>query len=187
MTSTASYAIDAGGEILWTDEGFAALAQRHGHPELAEAAVGRPLAAFVAGERPKQLLQDLIERAHTTHGPLELRYRCDAPEMRRFALLRLEAQPDGGVVFTTWFEAVEQRPYQPLLDQRLSRGDEVVQLCAWCNRFDVGGWREVEDAASEIALTNLPRVEHSVCDICQLLLTTRPAGGSTRSGPHDLP
>jgi hypothetical protein len=185
VTTTASYAIDAGGTILWTDEGFAELARTHGRPDLAAGAVGRPLADFVAGDRPRALQESLIERARTGAEPLELRYRCDSPEMRRFAVLRIEAQPDGVVVFSTWFESVEERPHLPLLDDRLARGDGVVQLCAWCNRVDVGGWREAEDAVQEMTLGDLPRVEHSVCEICELLLASRPAGGRKSSDPHD--
>ena len=183
MTSTASYAIDAAGAIVWIDVGFAELARSHGEPGLPSAAPGRPLADFVAGERPKQLQASLVERARRAGAPVELEYRCDGPETRRFAVLRIEPQDDGGVVFTTWFDAIEERPHLPLLDYRLRRGDDVVQLCAWCNRLDVDGWREAEEAVASIALSDLPRVEHSVCDVCQLLLTTRPGAGPRWSGP----
>lgn len=176
VTSTASYAIDAERTIRWTDNGFGALARDHGCPELADGIAGQPLGGFVAGDRPRDLLASIIERASTARAPLELRYRCDGPEARRFAVLRVAAQPDGGTVFTTWFEAVEQRPHQPLLDYSLPRGDGVVRLCAWCNRVDAGGWREIEDVTRQSVPDDLPRVEHSVCEICELLLTTRPAG-----------
>ena len=98
-------------------------------------------------------------------------------------------RPDGGVVFTTWFEAVEEREYQPLLDYDRPRGEAKVRLCAWCNRFDAGGWREAEDAAAHVAQAdgNPPAVEHGLCEICELLLTTRPGAGPTRSGPSGLP
>lgn len=187
VPSPASYAIDSAGTILWADDGFAELARSHGQTDLADTAVGRPLTSFIAGDRPRQLQGRLVERARRSDGPLELRYRCDAPALRRHAVLRVEAQPEGGVVFTTWFDGVETCPHQPLLDPRLRRGDDVVRLCAWCNRFEIGGWREVEEAAGDLALTDLPRVEHDVCAICEMLLATRPAGGPTRSGPHDLP
>ena len=186
--TTAAYAIDADDRIVWTDLGFSRLAVEHGQRQLADGAlIGRPLSDFVAGERPRALQEALIERARAMNRPLELRYRCDAPEIRRHAILRLEAQEDGGVVFTTWFESIEGRPYQPLLDYNRPRaGDDVVQLCAWCNRVDLGGWREADDdMATRLASATAepPRVEHTVCEICELLLPTRPAGGPTRSGP----
>jgi hypothetical protein len=179
VNAHATYAIDAGGTIVAVDDAFRALADEHGQPDLCDFAVGRPLTEFVAGSRPRALQASLIERAHRSARALDLRYRCDAPEERRFAVLRIEPRPDGGTVFTTWFESVEERERQPLLDYDLPRADRQVWLCAWCNRFDVGGWREAEDAQErlESALGPLPRVEHSVCDICELLLTQRPGGG----------
>ena len=180
MPLIASYAVDADDHILWTDEGFALLAQDHGRPELAQTAIGRPLAAFVAGDRPRALQAALINRARASAPePIELRYRCDSPEMRRYAVLEIAARANGTVVFRTWFESVEPREYQALLDYDRPRGEKTVELCAWCNRFDVGGWREAEDAEQRLAseLAPLPRVEHSVCDICELLLTQPPGDG----------
>lgn len=175
--ATATYTIDADGTIVSIDDAFRALAREHGQPHLAEDVVGRPLTAFVAGARPRALQTALIERAHRSGRTLELRYRCDAPEMRRFAVLEITPAPDGSTVFKTWFESVEERPAQRLLDYAQPRSDRVVWLCAWCNRFDVGGWREVEDASERLATaTALPHVEHSVCDICELLLTQSPGG-----------
>jgi hypothetical protein len=173
--ATATYTTDADGTIVSVDDGFRALAREHGHDHLCDVVVGRALTDFVAGARPRALQTALVERAHRSGRALELRYRCDAPEMRRFAVLEITPQADGTTVFTTWFDSVEERPAQRLLDYAQPRGERVVSLCAWCNRFDVGGWREVEDAAERLAsATELPHVEHSVCDICELLLTQRP-------------
>jgi hypothetical protein len=187
---TASYTIDPADRIVRTDAGFAALAREHGRAGLADGALGRPLLDFVAGERPRALQQALIARARAAAAdPLELRYRCDAPEMRRFGVLRLHAEPDGSVVFTTWFEAVEEREYQPLLDYGRPRGDGTVKLCAWCNRLDTGGgWREAEEAAQAIAHADgrPPAVEHGLCEICEVLLS-RPGAGPTRSAPFGRP
>jgi hypothetical protein len=173
VSATASYAIDPRGVILWTDEGFARLAAEYGVPDLAHTAAGRPLGEFVAGERPRALQDALLERARRADQRLELRYRCDAPEMRRFAVLEIAPEPDGGAVFTTWFESTEERPHLPLIDTRLARDGGAVRLCAWCNRIDVDGWREAEEAAQHVPLSPLPRVEHDVCDVCEMLLTPR--------------
>jgi hypothetical protein len=187
----ASYAIDAGDRIVWTDEGFTALATEHGQAELVKHAVGRPLIDFVAGERPRALQRALIARARATpsKAPLELRYRCDSPEMRRFAVLQMAGQPDGGVVFTTWFEATEDRAYQPLLDRRADHGAQTVELCAWCNRVKTtDGWHEVEDVQPVAAAdARPPAVEDGLCEICELLLTTRPGAGPRWSGPYGRP
>lgn len=191
VSASAAYAIDRDGVISWTDEGFADLAREHGQSPLADAGrvVGRPLLDFVAGERPRALQRSLIERARAAQEPLALRYRCDSPAMRRHAVLELLPQPFGALVIRTWFESVEGRPYLSLLDYERPRGDGEVRLCAWCNRVDAGGWREAdEDALGSVATgANPPRIDHSVCEICELLLTTRPAALPTRSDPSGPP
>jgi hypothetical protein len=178
-SARAEYAIDSTGRIVSVDEGFRALAQRHGQPRLPDTAVGRPLLDFVAGTRPRALQSALIARARRDRRPLEVRYRCDSPDERRYAVLVMDPEREpGGIVFRTWFEAIESRDHQPLLDLSQPRGDRVVWLCAWCNRVDARGWREVEHVAARLPRTKcpLPRVEHSVCDVCELLLTKqRPA------------
>jgi hypothetical protein len=187
MTLIASYAIDAGDRIVWTDEGFTTLAAQHGLADLPRDAIGRPLIEFVAGERPRSLQRALIARARATpsKAPLELRYRCDSPQMRRFAVLQMAGRPDGGVVFTTWFEATEDRPYQPLLERKPRQGSQTVELCAWCNRVKTSdGWHEVEDVPVD---AHPPAVEDGLCEICELLLTTRPGAGPRWSGPSGHP
>ena len=189
MSQTASYAIDSEDRIAWTDDGFATLAEGYGRPELGTTAVGRPLLGFVAGERPRELQNVLIGRARAgaSGDSLMLRYRCDAPEMRRFAVLELVARPDDSVVFTTWFEATEGRPYQPLLDSHAAHDATAsVRFCAWCNRIDPGdGWREAEELEQRASAT--AALDHTVCEICELLLTSRPGAGPTRSGPSGRP
>jgi hypothetical protein len=174
----AEYTIDSNGTIVAVDDGFRVLARHHGQPQLPDVAVGRRLLDFVAGTRPRALQSALIARVHRERRPLEVRYRCDSPDERRFGVLVIDPaeEPPGGTVFRTWFERIEPRDHQSLLDLSLPRGERVVWLCVWCNRIDVRGWREVEEAAARLAGTNgpLPRVEHSVCDVCELLLTKQP-------------
>jgi hypothetical protein len=179
-TSTAAYAIDAEGRVVWVDDGFTQLAAEHGQPGLAERVLGRPLVDHVAGERPRALYRALIDRVKRAVEPIELRYRCDSADERRFGVLRLVQGDDGGILFETWFESIEPRPHQPLLDYELERDDRIVWLCAWCNRLDASGWCEVEDAQERLAKApeTLPRVQHSVCDICELLLTSRAPGAA---------
>jgi hypothetical protein len=168
----AAWAIAPDDTIAWVDSGFDELAAGYGLPGLPDEAVGRPLLDFVTGERPRELQRHLIARARRSPEPIRSQYRCDAPEMRRFGLLELDAQPGGGVIFTSVFTELEARPAQALLDPAFPRDDRHVRECAWCNRFDVGGWCEVEEAAGRYdgAVATLPRVDHALCDICEMLL-----------------
>jgi hypothetical protein len=169
----AAWAIAPDDTIAWVDAGFHDLAGYHGVPELGERAVGRPLIEFVAGERPRELQLDLLARARRSDEPLLLRYRCDSPGERRFGVLELAGQPGGGVVMRSSFTERETRPPELLLDPAAPRDGASVRECAWCNRFDVDGWRDAEEAARRVASGPLPPVEWSICEICEMLLRTR--------------
>jgi hypothetical protein len=177
--SKASWAVAPDDTIAWVDHGFDELAIEHGVPELTESAIGRPLLDFVAGDGPRELQDHLLRRARRSEDPIQFLYRCDAPGVRRMGRMELAAQPGGGVIFTSVFDEVEQRtPPIALLDPDAPRspdGGAAVRECAWCNRFDVGGWREADDAMARLANEPLPHVEHSVCDVCRMLLTGKPA------------
>jgi hypothetical protein len=170
----ATWAVAPDNTIAWVDHGFHQLAGYHGVPDLGERAVGRPLTAFVAGERPRQLQEELLARARHSEEPLRLRYRCDAPHERRFGMLELAGQPGGGVLLRTSFTECEMRPPAALLDFAAPRAGGSVRECAWCNRFDIDGWHDAEEAARRLNGGALPPVEWSVCEICSMLLTGRP-------------
>jgi hypothetical protein len=169
----ATWAVAPDDTVAWVDAGFHELAEYHGVPDLGERAVGRPLNDFVAGDEPQALQVALLTRARAADEPLRLRYRCDSPGERRFGLLELTGQPGGGVVLRTSFTEREPREPELLLDPAAPRAGAPVRECAWCNRFDVDGWRDAEEAAARVANGALPPVEWSVCDICAMLLTRR--------------
>jgi hypothetical protein len=170
----ASWAIAPDDTIAWVDAGFNELATYHGVPGLGERAVGRPLIDFVAGRKPQELQVALLSRARRAEEPLRLSYRCDSPCERRVGILELEGQPGGGVVMRSTFTERQPRSPEPLLDPSVPRHGASVRECAWCNRFDVDGWRDAEEAARRVASGPLPPIEWSVCEICSMLLLERP-------------
>ena len=62
----------------------------------------------------------------------------------------------------------------PLLDPEAPRGEEVLPMCGWCDRFEVEGeWVEVEEAARRLRLfarPDLPALSHGICAECSELL-----------------
>jgi hypothetical protein len=63
---------------------------------------------------------------------------------------------------------------QPLLDPEVPRSEEMVEMCGWCDRFEVDGeWVEVEEAAKRLQLFNrptLPALSHGICPDCNAML-----------------
>ncbi len=90
--------------------------------------------------------------------------------------IRIVARPGGRVVlFSARMRSEEARDLpQLLLDPAMPRSDEVLEMCGWCDRFEVDGeWVEVEEAARRLELFNrseLPALSHGICPDCNEML-----------------
>ena len=53
--------------------------------------------------------------------------------------------------------------------------NELLRVCGWCNKVNVGGaWEEIEQAIVSLRLFELPllpSMTHGICDPCHLKLT----------------
>jgi hypothetical protein len=118
----------------------------------------------------------LVRRIRDGVGDVELPFRCDGPEVRREMKIRIVARPGGRVVlFSARMRSEEARDLpQLLLDPETPRSDEVLEMCGWCDRFEVDGeWVEVEEAARRLELFNrseLPALSHGICPTCNEML-----------------
>jgi hypothetical protein len=149
MTAQAlSYAIDEHDHLIRVDEGYYRFAEENGWPD-AGSSLGRSLWDYVAGRELVNLQRLLVRRVRDEVGDVELPFRCDAPDVRR---------------------DLPQR----LLDPATPRSDEMLEMCSWCDRFEVDGeWVEVEEAARRLELFNrpeLPALSHGVCPDCNEML-----------------
>ena len=131
---------------------------------------------FVAGPELEKLQRMLLRRVRGELRSVDLPFRCDGPEVRREMDIRIAAQSSGRfVVFSARLRAEERRDeFQPLLASEAPRGEEVLTMCGWCDRFLVGEeWVEVEQAAARLGLFRLPQlpsISHGVCPDCTELL-----------------
>ncbi len=175
MTQTLSYAIDEHDHLIRVDQGYYRFAEENGWAD-AGSSLGRLLWDYVAGRELVKLQRLLVRRVRDGVGDVELPFRCDAPAVRREMDMRIVARPAGRVVlFSARLRAEEKRDVpQPLLDAAAPRSLEVVEMCGWCDRFEVGGeWVEVEEAARRLRLFNrseLPALSHGVCPDCNAML-----------------
>ncbi len=170
-----SYAIDEQDHLVKVDAGYYSFAEKNGWAE-AGASLGRSLWDYVAGHEMKKLQRMLVRRIRDEVGDVELPFRCDGPGVRREMNIRIVARPPGrAVLFSAKVRAEEQREEpQPLLDPEVPRGKGEVEMCGWCDRFEVEGeWVEVEEAARLLELFNrpeLPALNHGVCPDCSKML-----------------
>jgi len=174
-TETLSYAIDEQDRLIKVDQGYYRFAEENGWRE-AGTSLGRSLWDYVSGHEMKKLQRLLVRRIRDEVGDVELPFRCDGPGVRREMNIRIVARPGGRVVlFSARLRSEEEREApQPLLDPEAPRGDDMLEMCGWCDRFEVDGeWVEVEEAARRLELFNrpeLPAVSHGICPDCNEML-----------------
>jgi len=170
-----SYAIDEHDHLVKVDEGYYGFAEENGWDE-AGASLGRSLWDYVAGDEMKTLQRMLVRRLRDEAGEVELPFRCDGPGVRRRMQIRIVAGRGGrAVLFSARLRSEDEREEpMPLLDPEAPRGEELLAMCGWCDRFEVGGeWVEVEEAARRLELFDrpeLPALSHGVCPQCNELL-----------------
>jgi hypothetical protein len=169
---TLSYAIDDEDRLIRVDDGFYRFAAENGW-EGAGDSLGRSLWDFVAGEEVRKVQRLLLRRVREGLRGVELPFRCDGPEITREMGIRIAADSSGRVVlFSARLRAEHRRAEsQPLLDAATPRAEgDFLAMCAWCDRFLVGGeWIEVEEAARRLGLfrrAQMPALDHSVCPQC---------------------
>jgi hypothetical protein len=174
-TQALSYAIDEHDHLIRVDEGYYSFAEENGWKE-ATTSLGRSLWDYVAGDEMVKLQRLLVRRIRNDVGDVELPFRCDGPEVRREMKIRIVARPGGRVVlFSARMRSEEARDLpQWLLDPATPRSDELLEMCGWCDRFEVDGeWVEVEEAARRLELFNrpeLPALSHGICPDCNEML-----------------
>lgn len=174
-TEALSYAIDEHDHLIRVDEGYYRFAEENGWPD-AGSSLGRTLWDYVSGRELVKLQRLLVRRVRDGVGDVELPFRCDAPHVRREMDIRIVARPGGRVVlFSARLRSEEERESpQPLLDTEVPRGNDVIEMCGWCDRFEVDGeWVEVEEAARRLQLFNraeLPALSHGICPVCNEML-----------------
>jgi len=176
MTAQAlSYAIDEHDHLIKVDQGYYRFAEENGWTE-AGTSLGRSLWNYVAGDEMKKLQRLLVRRIRDEVGDVELPFRCDGPDVRREMNIRIVANPGGRVVlFSARLRSEEARDLpQLLLDPDATRSEETLEMCGWCDRFEVDGeWVEVEEAARRLELFNqpeLPALSHGICPDCNAML-----------------
>jgi hypothetical protein len=124
----------------------------------------------------RKLQRMLVRRVRNDVRDVELPFRCDGPEVRREMDIRIASDRTGRVVlFSARLRSEESRDaIQPMLDPRAPRDDETLQMCGWCDRFEVDGkWMEIEEAAAHLELflrPELPQISHGICPDCSEML-----------------
>jgi hypothetical protein len=164
--------VDAGDVLVFVDETWLRFAAENAAPALtADAVHGRQLWGFVADAETVDLYKLLFARVRQRRVSLRVPFRCDSPEARRFMEMEIAPWGEAGVECRNLLLRVEPRSAVSLLEPAQPRSEELVVICSWCKRVQVGDvFREIEEACRELALlaaTPAPRLSHGICPECR--------------------
>lgn len=172
-TLSARYRIEPDFRIGWTSANWDRFARENDADELTGGAVvGRPLLDFIDGAETRAIYDSLLKRVQGTGTEIDLAFRCDSPEKRRFMTLHMSCPDDGQVMLSAELLREEPRPRVGLLDPELPRDGEPVEICSFCKRVETRPdvWREVEEAGVELGIVDdapLPPLRNRVCPDCK--------------------
>lgn len=167
------YEIGGDDTIRFVDDRWNRFAETNDGAELQKPAIlGQPLWNYITDETTRILYEQLLQRVRNGHC-VRFKLRCDSPDCRRLLEMSLTGDAEGNVKFETRPIRTETRNTVSLFSRRAQRSQELLRLCAWCNRVDVGTssatWVEVEDAARRLQLlekAQLPQITHGICESC---------------------
>jgi hypothetical protein len=176
------YRIDANDRITWVNPAWSRFAIDNGAPELSGDMMGKPLFSFITGSEVAALHAALLKKVREGRGPVDVPFRCDAPDRRRCMRMHIALLPEQSVEYRCETLHEESRPPLALLQR-----PGMIRLCSWCKRVEVEGhWHEPEDAITELGLfegNELPGVTHTICGDCyhSLMSETDDGGGDDRA------
>lgn len=166
-----TYSIDAADQITSVSAEWHAFASENGAPGLvSHNVIGRNIFQFITAEEVKHLYTLVFEQVRRHGRSLSLRFRCDAPEVRRHMELNISLLRGDALRFTTRLLSAESREAIPMFDSYSSNSNRILVLCSWCKKVQSSAqdWSSIEEASN---LFNLftgepPRLSHAICPAC---------------------
>lgn len=163
--------VSADDRIVFVDDEWTRFAIENGAAHLAgDRVMGTLLWDHLSDITTRHLYRIFMHRVREGGISIELPFRCDAPDRRRFMRMRIQPLPDSGVEFRSELLHEELRTKVDLLDVRYPRREDFVMMCSWCKRVQAPDWVEVEEGVVRLKLFDvdkLPWVSHGICPDCE--------------------
>jgi len=170
------YRINDRDEIIFVNEAWAEFEETNDGAEVVgNGVLGRVLWDFISDVATRQLYQQIVARVRQGHQA-QFKLRCDGPSCKRHLEMTIHAVGTGIIEFATQSLQVEDRPPMALLAMGTPRSTELIRVCSWCNRIDIGSdtWTEVEVAVERLNLFDvgrMPQLTHGMCAACLVTMT----------------
>lgn len=178
-TQSVRYRIDGTDTICSVNEAFFSFGQSNGRAIKADQVLNHSLFDFIDGEPTRYLTKTLFARVRESGRPVQIAFRCDSPECRRFMNMHIETAAKGELLFENQLVKIE--PRQPIsMFARYSQhvSDQLLTMCSWCNRVlsPDQRWFEVDVAISDSEWFLNPAtvtISHGICPDCRVLLLSK--------------
>jgi hypothetical protein len=167
-----TYEIDESDRLIEVNEAWTAFAMANSAPAMIPPQIlGQLIWEEFSDPTTIQLYRVMVERVRERGQSVCFDFRCDAPAVRRWLMMRIEPASNHRVRFEILPRVIEPRPPVALLDAAALRSDDLLTMCGWCKkiRSTDGTWVEVETAIQTMRLFEqgrLPHISHGVCRPC---------------------
>lgn len=165
------YQINHQEQLIFVSDRWSKFALANDGPELiGEKILNRSLWDFITDSTTQELYRKIIQKVRKGHV-VNLNLRCDSPGFRRLLSMTITLQGYNNVQFETHIIWMEKRNRQNIFQKDIQRSDDILVVCSWCNKINVGDeiWQEIEEAVSTLDLFEceyLPRISHGMCPSC---------------------
>ncbi|WP_022850334.1 hypothetical protein [Limisalsivibrio acetivorans] len=147
--------------------------------------VGTSLWTYIIDSSTRKLYQDIIVRVLDTAEPVNFRYRCDSPGMKRFMNMNITKEGTG-VLFNSSVERVETRSPEVYFSIKSKSLAKIIKRCSICTKLNDGtGWKEIGPWLSEGNFDNDDinlSVMYCVCEKCSRSIRTIPGRQTLYTG-----
>ena len=175
------YRIDAHDRLTDVNDAWVAFAASNGAGALRPADVsGRVLWDFLSDATTVHLYRTLCTRLRNGGPPVEFRFRCDAPDLRRLLEMEMTCTDGECIAFSVTPVAEQRRATLSFVGVSQSAdGDRLISMCSWCKRVQLADltWVEIEDSIEKLMLfqsASPPPVSHGICEGCEAALWETP-------------
>ena len=133
--------------------------------------LNRPLWDFITDIETRHLYSIVIDRVRKENVPVDIPFRCDSPNLRRFMKMTIKPLSDNKVRFKSEIMRVEKREPLKILDKNETRSNENIEMCSFCKKIKMAKnkWGDTEDAIQILHLFDYakpPQITHGLCPEC---------------------
>ena len=168
------YRVNAENRISYVDSTWVAFAAENGLPSLtAKLVIGTLLWDYISGAGMRQFYRMFMAKVRSTGLPVNVPFRCDGPDCRRFMEMGIILLARNALEFRNYLVREEPRPRVELFNPKFPRKGELLTVCSWCKKVKASRWLEAEDAVRELKLfesIGVPMISHGICPDCERTL-----------------